>query len=58
MDVNMNEARLVGIERVAAAAEIAEPLRVAQNNLLSELPGAVFAILTLAWIVGSFVALF
>jgi hypothetical protein len=58
MDVNMNEARLVGIERVAAPAEIAEPLRVAQNNLLSELPGAVFAILTLAWIVGSFVALF
>ena len=58
MDVNMNEAGLAGIGRVTAPVELAESLRVAQNNLLSELPGAVFALLTLAWIIGSFAALF
>ena len=58
MGATTNEARLARIERVAPPAEVVESLRVAQNNLLSELLGAVFAILTLAWIVASFVSLF
>jgi hypothetical protein len=39
------------------AAEPCEGLRIAQGHFLDELPGAVFAAITLIWIVASFAGL-
>jgi hypothetical protein len=52
-----NEARLTAIAGVAEQDETAESLRFAQNNLLSELPGVAFGLITLAYIVTSLIAL-
>jgi hypothetical protein len=48
--------RLAGFQQVKEQTETAAD-RISQNSLLSELPGAAFAILTLAYIVLSFVSL-
>jgi len=49
--------RLAGFQQVQEQTETAAAERVAQNSLLSELPGMTFAFLTLAYIVLSFVTL-
>ena len=49
--------RLAGFRQVNEQTETAAADRIAQNSLLSELPGVAFAVLTLAYIVLSFVSL-
>jgi hypothetical protein len=49
--------RLAGFQQVNEQTETGAADRISQNSLLSELPGAAFAVLTLAYIVFSFVSL-
>ena len=56
MNATTNEARLTGITK-RAEIEPTEATRYAQNSLLSELPGLVFGVITLGYIVSSLVAL-
>jgi len=49
--------RLAGFQNVQEQTEMVAADRIAQNSLLSELPGLTFAVLTLAYIVLSFVSL-
>jgi hypothetical protein len=49
--------RLAGFQQVREQTETSAANRIAQNSLLSELPGVTFAVLTLAYIVLSFVSL-
>ena len=49
--------RLAGFQDVKEQTETVAADRIAQNSLLSELPGVVFAFLTLGYIVLSFVSL-
>jgi hypothetical protein len=53
----VNQARLAGFEGTKEQTESGAAERMAQNSLLSELPGATFAFLTLAYIVLSFASL-
>jgi len=46
-----------GFQQVKEQTETAVADRIAQNSLLSELPGVAFAFLTLAYVVLSFVSL-
>jgi ABC-type phosphate transport system permease subunit len=57
MNATTNEARLAGFTKTTEATESTEGTRFAQNNLLSELPGIVFGVLTLGYIVSSLLAL-
>ena len=49
--------RLAGFQQIREQTETVAADRIAQNSMLSELPGAAFAFLTLAYIVLSFVGL-
>jgi len=49
--------RFAGFQQIREQTETVAANRIAQNSLLSELPGAAFAFLTLAYIVLSFVGL-
>lgn len=53
----INQARLTGFQDTKEQTETVAADRMAQNSLLSELPGATFAFLTLAYIVFSFASL-
>ena len=57
MNATTNEARLAGIANANNAAESSTGTRLAQNSLLSELPGVVFGLITLGYIVSSLIAL-
>jgi hypothetical protein len=50
----LNQTRLAGFQIEEQTEAVAAADRIAQNTLLSELPGAAFAVLTLAYIVLSF----
>jgi hypothetical protein len=52
----VNQPRLADFQGTVQTENVAAK-RVAQNSLLSELPGAAFAFLTLAYIVFSFASL-
>ncbi|HVA76584.1 MAG TPA: hypothetical protein VNF27_01745 [Candidatus Binataceae bacterium] len=52
-----NEARLAGYADAAEAAASTDAVRLAQYSWLNELPGLVFGLLTLAYIVTSLLAL-
>ncbi len=56
MNATTNEARLAGIANANEAAQSAG-IRLAQNSLLSELPGAVFGLITLGYVVSALLAL-
>lgn len=56
MATTTNEARLAGLNRLETV-EATESIRYAQNTLLSELPGVVFAFLTLGYVITSFLTL-
>lgn len=56
MNATINEARLTGFTKTAET-EASEGTRYAQNSLLSELPGLVFGVITLGYIVSSLLAL-
>lgn len=49
--------RIAGFNEVREQTETVAANRIAQNSLLSELPGMAFAVLTLAYIVFSLVSL-
>jgi hypothetical protein len=53
----IDQARLAGFQQVKEQTDTVAADRIAQNSLLSELPGAMFALLTLAYIVLSFASL-
>jgi hypothetical protein len=57
MNANTNEATLGMITNTNETAEATAGTRLAQNSLLSELPGIVFGLITLGYIVSSLVAL-
>ncbi len=57
MNATTNEARLAGNANTSEAAESTAGIRFAQNSLLSELPGVVFGLITLAYVVSSLLAL-
>ncbi|MGH7779411.1 MAG: hypothetical protein ACREQR_06260 [Candidatus Binataceae bacterium] len=52
-----NEARLAGYEEVAEAAASSDAVRLAQYSWLNEVPGLVFGLLTIVYIVASLIAL-
>jgi hypothetical protein len=52
-----NEVRFAGIVNTNETTEATSGTRLAQNSLLSELPGLVFGLITLGYIVSSLVAL-
>lgn len=56
MEAAIREARLAAVN-VAAQNETADSIRYAENNLLSELPGIAFGLITLVYIVSSLIAL-
>ena len=56
MNATTNEASLTGITK-STELESSEATRYAQNSLLSELPGLVFGVITLGYIVSSLLAL-
>jgi len=56
MNASTTEATFPGITSLVEAPVSAE-LRFAQYSMLNELPGAIFGIITVAYIVGSLLAL-
>ena len=56
MNATTNEVRLAGLSK-RIETETSEATRHAQNSLLSELPGLVFGVITLGYIVSSLLAL-
>lgn len=57
MNATTNEATIAVLANVNEAAESTVGTRLAQNSLLSELPGVVFGVITLGYIVSSLLAL-
>lgn len=57
MNATTNEAILNGIVNTNEAVEATAGTRLAQNSLLSELPGIVFGLITLGYVISSLVAL-
>jgi hypothetical protein len=57
MNATTNEATLSAITNINEAAEATAGTRLAQNSLLSELPGIVFGFITLGYVISSLVAL-
>ena len=57
MNATTNEATLNGITNTNQAVEATAGTRLAQNSLLSELPGIVFGLITLGYVISSLVAL-
>ncbi len=56
MNASTTEARFAGITSIVEAP-VSEELRFAQYSMLNELPGAIFGVITVAYIVGSLLAL-
>ena len=57
MNTTTNEATLAAITSNNEAVEATAGMRLAQNTLLSELPGIVFGLITLGYVISSLVAL-
>ena len=57
MNATTSEARLAGLVDKNAATQSAEAARYVENGFLTELPGLVFGLLTLGYIVSSLLAL-
>jgi hypothetical protein len=57
MNATTNEATLAVLANTNEAAESTVGTRLAQNSLLSELPGVVFGVITLGYLVSSLLAL-
>jgi hypothetical protein len=57
MNATTNEARLAGLVDKSAATQSAEATRYAENSFLTELPGLVFGLLTLGYLISSLLAL-
>ncbi|HKN12514.1 MAG TPA: hypothetical protein VJX68_04900 [Candidatus Binatus sp.] len=57
MNATTNEARLAVLANSNESVEATAGTRLAQNSLLSELPGVVFGLITLGYVISSLVAL-
>src|SRR5260370_5810755 len=57
MNATTNEATLTGIGAVVDQESLSDAMRSAQYNMLKEVPGAIFGILTVVYIVSSLFAL-
>ena len=57
MNATTTEARLAGLIEESAATQSAEAARYAENSFLTELPGLVFGLLTLGYLISSLLAL-
>lgn len=57
MNASTTEARLAGIASLDDATEVSAATRLAQYNMLNEIPGALFGIIAVAYLVGSLLAL-
>jgi hypothetical protein len=57
MNATTSEARFAGVVDKSAATQSAEGARFSENSFLTELPGLVFGLLTLGYIIGSLLAL-
>ncbi len=57
MNATTNEAGIAVLANTNEATESTAGTRLAQNSLLSELPGVVFGVITLGYIVSSLLAL-
>jgi hypothetical protein len=57
MNATTNEATLNVVANLNETTEATAGTRLAQNSLLSELPGVVFGLITLGYIVSSLIAL-
>ncbi len=57
MNATTTEPRLTGIASINQAAAVSDVTRLAQYNMLNEIPGALFGIITVVYIVGSLLAL-
>ena len=57
MNATTNETTLNAITNTNEAVEATAGTRLAQNSLLSELPGIVFGLITLGYVISSLVAL-
>jgi hypothetical protein len=57
MNAATTEATLTRIGSINETAEVSAPTRLAQYNMLNEIPGAIFGIITVAYIVGSLLSL-
>ena len=55
MNATTNEVRLAGLNNETTEATVGT--RLAQNSLLSELPGIVFGLITLGYVISSLVGL-
>jgi hypothetical protein len=58
MEATIREARVAAVESVTLRDEITSSVQYAQNAFLSELPGMVFGLITMVYIVSCFVRLF
>ena len=57
MNATTNEATLSAITNINEETEATAGTKLAQNSLLSELPGIVFGLITLGYVISSQVAL-
>jgi hypothetical protein len=57
MNATTSEARLAGVVDNSVATQSAEGVRYSENSFLTELPGLVFGLLTLGYIISSLLAL-
>ncbi len=57
MNATTNEARIAGYAAVAEQAAYSDAVRLAQYSWLNEMPGLVFGIVTLAYIVTQLLSL-
>ena len=57
MNATTTEARLAAIASINQAAAVSDATRLAQYNMLNEIPGAIFGIITIVYLVGSILAL-
>jgi len=57
MEATIREARMAAAASLAGRDETLSSVRYAESNLLSELPGIAFGLITLVYIAGTFAAL-
>ena len=57
MNATTKEARIAGMANANETAAVSDVTRLAQYNMLNEIPGAIFGIITVVYIVASLLAL-
>jgi hypothetical protein len=57
MNATTTQSRLAGIASIDQATEVSDATRLAQYNILNEIPGAIFGLITVAYIVSALLAL-